>query len=153
MKKLILALSLVLLFASPSFAKPSVVVHQTLETSTGVDIVDLAISTGVAVYSERIFVGDDAGVRSLLIIEDKAGGLGDVDISMEYSMDGTNFYPGYTSSASALTIEPNLVTAFGNGSRYIQVPTGIVSKWIRIKFDPDANSEITASFCYLSDQL
>lgn len=151
LKGFFLSLAFLILMTVNSYAGNAVVVTKTLKTSTGSTITDLSLTNGVAVYSETIYVTDDLGIRAILVTEDKAGGTGDVDISAEYSIDGTNFYPGYTTSSGALTIDSNIVTALGNATRYI-VFTARPAPFMRLKFDPDADSEISASFIYLRDR-
>jgi hypothetical protein len=119
-----------------------------LTDSDGSPITDLALTSGTAVLSDKIPVDKNLGFATLLITEDKAGGAGDVDISAEYSMDGTNWYTAYTSDmAGAISAEGNIVTALQNVTRWI-VHTVRLAKFMRYKFDPDADSQITAKMVF-----
>ena len=116
--------------------------------SNGATITAYALTSGSAVYSEAVRVDRNVGYLTLLVTEDKSGGAGDVDISVEYSLDGTNFYTAYVSDlAGTITAEGNLVTALGNATRWI-VGTARLAKYLRFKFDPDADSQITATVVY-----
>lgn len=154
MKTKILPLMTIFLLSlvSTSYAGVSIKVESGLKTSTNSAIEDLALTSGVAVYSETIRVDRGSGYMALLVTEDKAGGAGDVDISTEYSVDGSNWYPAYTTDmAGTITIEGNIVTTLQNVTRYI-VFTPRPAKYMRIKFDPDADSEITAILIYQEDR-
>jgi hypothetical protein len=145
---LVFLLSTTLSFAGDASTK----IYNTLKDSSGTALSDYSLTSGVAVFSESILVDDNIGFTSLLIQEDQGGGTGDVDISVQYSMDGTNWHTAYTSDmAGTITAEGNIVTGLQNVTRWI-VHTSRLAKWMRYKFDPDANSEITAIFIYQRDR-
>lgn len=121
-----------------------------LLTSAGAAITNLALTNTVAVNSEAIPIDRNVGFASLLVKEDKAGGAGDVDIYPEYSLDGTNWYRAYTTSGGTLTQEDGIVTALQNVTRWI-VFTPRLAKFMRIVFDPDADSQITADLLYAEE--
>ena len=113
----------------------------------GAVIDDLALTSGVAVYSEAIPTDRNVGCSTLLITEDKSGGAGDVDIYPEYSMDGTNWHRANTTSAGSLTQDANIVTTLQNATKWI-VLTLRMAKYVRFVFDPDADSQITAKLLF-----
>lgn len=149
MKKILsFLLALMLLFPAGVFASTSV---QLLEDSSGTDISSYALTSGSAVQSKRVRTVDNAGFMVLLVTEAISGGTGDVDIYMEYSIDGTNWYRPYVSDmAGTISVEGNVVTALQNVTRYI-VLTPRLAPYARVVFDPDANSEITAYMIYQRD--
>jgi len=121
-----------------------------LDLSTGGAITNALLTSSMAVYSETIKVNRNVGFATLLITEDKAGGTGDVDISVEYSIDGTNWYvPYYTATPmdGTVTAEGNLITAIQNVTRWISFAV-YAANYMRLKFDPDADSQITADILY-----
>lgn len=148
MHNLILSFLITLCFASSAFAIPDAKVYPLRNSSTGAIITDLALTSGVAVNSEGVYVADNIGYTVLLVTEDKSGGAGDVDIYAEYSTDNTNWYRPYTSDmAGTLTVEGNIVTTLQNSTRYI-IFTPRLAKYMRLVFDPDADSEITATLIF-----
>ncbi len=157
MKKLLLALVVVVAMCFPVQAAYRST-HIKLKDSTGTAIVDLALSNGVAVYSQKIETKKNAGFFSLLITEDKAGGAGDVDISLQYSIDGTNWYDAYVSDMDGtINIEGVasggglIVSGLQDLTRWI-VYTARAARYMRYKFDPDADSQITATHIYVEDR-
>lgn len=113
---------------------------------------DESMLTGVAEQSAAVKVRHNVGFATLLVTEDQSGGAGDVDIYAEYSEDGTNWHRTYTSDMSGtITQEGNIATAVQNVTRRI-VFTVRMANFIRIVFDPDANSEITATLTFLEDK-
>ena len=116
--------------------------------TSNVSISAYALTSGSEVYTSPIPISDGAGYMSLLAVENKAGGAGDVDISAEYSLDGTNFYTVYTSNMSGtISAEGNIVTALGDATRWI-IFTPRMAKFVRFKLDPDANSQLTLTVFY-----
>ena len=149
MKKILsFLLLLALLVPTPVFASTVVKV---LEDSSGTDLSNYDLTSGTAVESKRVRVADNAGFIVLLITEDKAGGAGDVDIYMEYSIDGSTWYRPYVSDmAGSIAVEGDVVTGLQNVTRYIVI-TSRLAPYCRVVFDPDADSEITAHLIYLRD--
>lgn len=148
MKKFLGLVLLILCLVSPAFASTSV---QLLQDTSGTDIEDYSLTSGSAVQSAKIRVQDNAGFMTLLVTEDKAGGTGDVDIYVEYSINSSDWHRAYTSNmAGTITIEGNIVTALQNVSRYM-IFTPRLAPYVRVVFDPDADSEVTAHLLYLSD--
>lgn len=113
-------------------------------------ISNLAMANGVKTYSEAIDVEKNVGFFSLLITENKDGGAGDVDVYLEYSWDGINWYRANTTAAAALTQESNVVDTLQNTTKWIVV-TARLAKYVRVVFDPDADSAVTATFAFQED--
>jgi hypothetical protein len=152
MKNLILAVLIVLMACLPCHAFADRTNATQLEDSSGTEISSYALTSGVAVTSAGVFVRHNVGFAVLVVTEDKAGGAGDVDIYAQYSMDGTNYYRPYTSDMSGtITQEGNIVTAIQNVTRYI-IFTPRLGNWIKITFDPDADSQVTANLYFLEDR-
>jgi len=145
MKKLLLALLLTGLMATNVFAAAQLTNFTTLFTNE-------AMATGTAEESAGVFVRNSIGFATLIVTEDASGGAGDVDIYAEYSVDNSTWARAYTSNMSGtITQEGNIVTTLGNVTRHI-IFTPRLSNWIRIVFDPDATSEITATLTFLEDR-
>ena len=143
MKKLFIFLILFFVATLSAEAK-KIADYRLLTNSLGTPISTEYMSINIAIYSEAINVSGNVGFCTLLVIEDKSGGTGDIDISTEYSFNGTTFYPAYVSDmAGSLSAEGNIVTALQNTSRYISF-TPRFGKYMRYKFDPDADSQVTA---------
>lgn len=156
MKKILLLLLMIALFANPCYARKTAP-YKPLNDASGTALTDYALTNGVAVYSEPILVNGNIGFASILVTEDKAGGAGDVDISAEYSVDGVNFYPAYQSDMDGtITLEGVtsggglIVEALQNVTRWIAY-TSRLSVWMRYKFDPDADSQITVKHIFQSE--
>ncbi len=151
--KRFVALSVLMLLLIPSQALAKYdQTHKRLKDSAGTAILDYALTSGAAKYSETINVEKNAGFSVLLITEDKAGGAGDVDISAEYSVDGSTWHTAYTTNMSGtVSAEGNIVTALQNVTRWI-IFTPRVSKYMRYKFDPDADSQVTAYHIFVEDK-
>ena len=126
-------------------------VSRTLEDADSVEITNYDLTTNTAVYSETLDVYDNGGYMSLLVTENIAGGTGDVDVSVEYSTDKTNFYTAYTSSGGVLVADDNIVTGLQNVTRWI-VHVIRMGRYIRYKFYPNADSTITVKQIYLRAQ-
>ena len=142
MKKFLLALALVVfLFPAPANAGMTV---RALNDANGTALSAYDLTSGSVVYSEAIRVSNGVIQAALLAIESKAGGLGDVDISLEYSVDKVTWYPAYTTSSGSVTIDANIYTELQNFSSLIQY-TPRLAPFIRYKFDPDADSTITVT--------
>ncbi len=148
--KVIIMFLLISCLTTPAFAR-YLTVSRDLEDAAHVKFEDYALTSGVAVYSETLDVRDNGGFMVLLITENKAGGTGDVDVTIEYSDDKTNFYPAYFSDDGVLTIDPNIVTTLQNVTRRI-VHTIRIGRYIRYKFDPDADSQVTIKHIYLRNK-
>ena len=150
--KRILSIAMCFLMVASLAAARQVAQQRLLNDRTGASISAKALTSGVAVYSEAINIKGNVGSDAiLLIVEDKPGGAGDVDISAEYSNDGVTFYPAYTTNlAGVITVEGNIVTTLQNATRYI-THTVRLGTYMRYKFDPDADSRITATFIFRND--
>lgn len=144
MKKIAIVLMLTGILLSGSLAEAKKIAsYKPLNDSAGTAISAYSLTSGVAVYSETLDMTGNVGFCTLLITENQAGGTGDVDISVEYSIDGSNWYAAYTSNMSGtITAEGNIVTTLQNNTRWI-VFTPRLTRSMRYKFDPDANSKIT----------
>lgn len=115
------------------------------------EITALAMALGVKTYSEKINVERNVGFFTLLVTEAHGGSSGDVDIYVEYSLDGTNWYRASTTAAASLTQEADLVDTLQNVTKWI-VFTARLAKYVRVVFDPDADSVVTADFTFQEDQ-
>jgi hypothetical protein len=141
-KTTLFTIVLFLLFSIPAIADD--VTPRLLRDSAGTIIQDMSLTAGAAVYSETITLTKHGGYTSLFVIEDQAGGGGDVDIYIEYSADGNSWARAFeTNMAGTLEEEGNMVTALGNDTAPISWPVRLFP-YMRYVFDPDANSEITA---------
>lgn len=125
---------------------------KTLSDAAGTDMTSYALTSGSAVYSETIDVKKNVGFSTILIKEDKAGGAGDVDVSVEYCLfscsESENWHTAYTTNMKGtITAEGNIVTALQNVARYIPHVVRLAS-FMRYKFDPDANSQISVYHIY-----
>lgn len=152
MRKLILLL--VLAFAVTSvYAGNASVKTLLLKTEEGDKIEALDLTSGEAIYTDPVFIGDDLGVRSLFITEDKAGGAGDVDISVLYSVLETGPFTiaEPSNSDGTVTADGNVIDALGDETKFIPF-TARMNQYIQFKLDPDADSRITAYFNYLRDR-
>ena len=119
-----------------------------LNNASGATITDLALTSGAVVYSETVNIQKNVGFLCLQVVEDKAGGSGDVDIYAEYSDDGTTWQRAYVSDlAGSITLDGNIVTALQNVTRRI-IHTARLAKFLRYAFDPDADSQITADVTF-----
>ena len=110
-----------------------------------------ALTSGTPVTSDSVKVAGSVGFAALLVEENISGGAGDVDIFAEYSEDNSTWHRAYTTSGGTLTIEDNIVTALQNSARYI-VFTPRLGKYVRITFDPDANSEIESATLIIQEE-
>ncbi len=145
MKKILLALLLTVCMATNVFAYSSRTNATTLFDTE-------SMSSGTAEQSAGVKVRNNVGFAVLIVTEDIGGGAGDVDIYAEYSTNQTTWLRPYTSNmAGTITIEGDIATAFGNQTRYI-IFTVRLGTWIRIVFDPDANSTIDATLIFLEDR-
>ena len=136
------------LFCSPAHAKRFFVEEPPIKSSSGLRMGGHYLASGEALYSAAIPVPNNVGFASLLIVEDFGDTAGDVDISVQYSIDGVNFYTAYTTDmAGTVTAEGNIVTGIGNESRWIVIPVRM-AKFLRFLFDADSISQITAKLIY-----
>ena len=119
-----------------------------VNAATKLAITNLAITNGSAITSQSVKIDKNVGFLVLLVTENRAGGMGDVDIYAEYSDDNVTFYRPYISDlAGTITVEGNIVTALQNVSRRIHF-TARMAKYVRFVFDPDADSTITADLSF-----
>lgn len=145
MKRLFLVL-IIMMLGQPCAA--GVLVNQKDLTISGTKISNLSLTNTVAATTDSIKVRGNTGFFVLYVTEDKAGGAGDVDIYAEYSIDGTTWGRAYPSNmAGSITQEGNIVTGLQNATRYIPF-TARLAPFVRFIFDPDADSEITATVIY-----
>ena len=152
MKRLLIALIMVGLLCSPAHAKRFFVQELEIKAASGVTFATShAMASGTGIYTAPLIVDNNVGFATLYVDGRGQNGLGtasDVDISVEYSMDGINFYTAYTSDmAGTITAEGNLVTAQGTTERWIIVPVRM-AKFLRFLFDPDAESMLRAKLIY-----
>lgn len=142
MKKF-LTFTLMLMLLFPLSVSAGMVV-KALDDADGTALSAYDLTGGAAVYSEAIRVSNKTINAALLAIESKPAGAGDVDISLEYSVDKITWYAAYTTSSGTVTVDANIYTALSSSSRWVVfVPQ--LAPYIRYKFDPDADSTITAT--------
>jgi len=150
-KILLIWLVLLVLVCTPVYARKDEG-HIALNDADGTAITDYSLTSGVAVYSERLDIERAAGWVVILITEDKSGGAGDVDVSAEYSTDGTNYYTVYNSDMAGTTTAEGLIReALQNTTEYTRFVLN-PGKYMRYKFDPDADSEITVTHIDITDR-
>lgn len=146
MRNLILSFLISMVFIGAAFAIPNAKVVPLAVSGTA--ITSYALTSGVAVNSDAVDVEDNIGFATLVVTENAGGGTGDVDIYAEYSYDGTTWARYYASDmAGSITVEGNIVTTLQNVTRYIGF-TVRLAPYIRIVFDPDANSTVTARLIF-----
>ena len=120
---------------------------------SAVDIINLALTSGTAVTSDKIPVNNNKGQFCLTIKEDISGGAGDVDIYAEYSDDDVIWGRPYISDLAGITtVEGNIVTTLQNVTKKIYFQARF-AKYIRFVFDPDADSQITVSFAFQENNV
>lgn len=152
MKKALIALGLILCLGVVSTAHARTVAKiLNLRDENGTAITNMALTSGSAVNSETIDVRDNRGFITLLVTESHSSAVGDVDIIAEYSVDGTNWNEAYTTTSGATTKDDIVVTGLRNVTQWI-VHTSRLSRYLRYKFDPDANSVITATVIFQRDK-
>ena len=147
MRKFLLTLCFLCLIPITAFAG---VQQINLNTAANVRIEDLSLTSGVAVFTGAIDTknSSDTGRMTLLITEDQSGGTGDVDITIEFSNNGTTWFTDQ-SRTDELGAFVARVIAVGVQNEAIAITfTHAPAKFLRIKFDPDANSEITATLIF-----
>ncbi len=130
-----------LLFTQPCFAVKIAVYKGVLDASGNL-LSNYNISAGNTVYSEPINVTNNVGYCTVIITENNSSGLGSIDLSVEYSVDGTNWYTAYTSSGGVLTADDKIVSALQNSTRWI-VYTPRLSRLMRYKIYANADSTVT----------
>lgn len=112
-----------------------------------VAITNLAIASGVTVYSGAIDVQRNVGFLTLLLKENKAGNAGSVNVWYEYSFDGTNFYIPNTTNAAVLTSDGDIVDTFGNNTQWI-VQAARLGVYMRVGFLANTDSQVTADLMF-----
>ncbi len=151
MKKLILTVLFLLAVTGQAMALSEAAVFL-LQDESGASIQDYSLTAGEAVESKGVDVTNNIGFATLIIIENQSGGTGSVDVSVEYSVDGANWYPIYTTDMEGnLTPEGNIVTGLQNVERWIP-HTVHLTKYFRYKFSPTADSQITATIIFQRDR-
>ncbi len=150
MKKLILTVLFLLAVTGQAMAlsQASVV---SLKDESGALIQNLSLTAGTPVYSKAVDATNNIGFATLVFTENQSGGTGSVTISIEYSIDGVNWYTAYTTSSGILKADPDIVTTFQNTTRWI-VHTVRLTKYLRYKFNPNADSQITANMMFQRDR-
>lgn len=116
--------------------------------TSNLPVIALALPNGVPVTTVGVQVQENTGFFVLTVIENKAGGLGNVDIYAQYSDDGITFNRAYASDmAGNLVQDGNIVSAIGNATRRI-VFTARLGKYINFVFSPNTDSQITATLTF-----
>ena len=119
-----------------------------LKTSAGVAITDLALTSGVPVLTNTINIADSRGQLTLLLLEDQGGGTGDIDVLLEFSNDGTTWFTEQARTDEVGTAVARVVKIGLQNETVAFTLTHPPSRFMRINFDPDANSELTATLMY-----
>ena len=123
-----------------------------LNASNGAPLTDFSLANGVISYSEAIDIKKNVGFGNMIVVEDKAGGAGDVDIYAEYSFDGTLWYrPSEANMDGTVTVQGNIRTALQNDTEFITDIGMKLANYVRFAFDPDADSQVTVDFIYQED--
>ncbi len=145
MKKLFLSLLLTFCMATNVFAYAD-------RTNATVLFDTESMVSATAEQSAGVRVRHNVGFAILIVTEDIAGGAGDVDIYAEYSIDNSTWLrPNISNMSGTITEEGNIATAFGDQTDLI-IFTVRMGNFIRIVFDPDANSTIDATLIFLEDK-
>ncbi len=160
MKKIVVVLALLAVVLTPVMALARWDQSHILmkEYTTQAELTDYSLTSGSAIYSSTIDTQHNAQYSTLLITENKAGGAGDVDVSVEYSIDGTNWYSAYRHATvdssgfvGPIMKDGDVVTGLQNSTRWI-VYTPRAGRYVRYKFDPDADSKITATHIFINSE-
>ena len=125
--------------------------HKVLTDELGTLIKDYLLFAGVVVKTQPYKVNRNVGFFTLIVKEDNPDENGDVDIYVEYSIDGKDWYRASTTSGGTLTQEANIVTGLKNATKWI-VFTARLTNNVRFVFAPDTDSMVTAEFVYQEDQ-
>ena len=114
-------------------------------TVDGSQMKDYSLPTGAAVYSNAVNVNYSRGHAALLV--ELSGGSDDVDIDFETSLDGKTFYTPYDADGNDVG---NVITdntcKYSTRTAWWIILAPQIAKYIRFKFDPDADSVITARY-------
>lgn len=146
---LLIAMVMVLSLSNPCFAVKKAQWKTLVDSSGTIDFDDYAISQDASIYSESIPFSFNVGSEAVLLLtEDKAGGAGDVDVSVEYCIDGctvnANWHNAWTASMDGtITQQGNLITTASNSVSFISYPVK-TAPYMRYKFEPDADSQVSA---------
>lgn len=97
-----------------------------------------AMVNGTAEYSQMIKVSRSEG-QAALLVDISSTGSPDVDITIEVSVDGVVWHAPKDVNGTTLAV---VYTALGAGKHYI-VFSPAIAKYMRFKFDPDANTTVT----------
>lgn len=117
--------------------------HRRLNTSRNIAISALAMTNaGGIVYSETIEVNKNVGFTSILLNESHGGASGNINVYIQYSFDGVNFYEAYSTAAAALTVDPHIVDGLSNAIRFVEL-TPRMAPFCRFSFSPVADSVMT----------
>ena len=129
-----------------------------LKDWAGTEISSYSLTSGNAITSETLTVGANGGFSAIIINEAIAGDAGDVDVYVEYSLDASTWYRAYESDMEGtITAEGLIVEALGNTDGATPEEGFIIytprpAPFMRYKFDPDANSEITARHMFIENR-
>ena len=155
MKRIMVLMVAFLLIGIPAHAGKRVTTKQL--TTGGQALIDYSLTSGLAITTDTVVMKGNVGFATLVVKENKAGGAGDVDIYPIYKLtddaatiDTSDWSRAYTSDmAGTATVEGNIVTALGDTSNErLIVFTVRMSPFIKIVFDPDAASQITATLSW-----
>jgi hypothetical protein len=119
-----------------------------LKTSANVAITDLALTSGVPVLTNTISIVDSRGEITLLLLEDQGGGTGDIDVLLEFSNDGSTWYAEQVRTDEVGTAVARVVKIGLQNETSAFTLSHPPAKFMRINFDPDANSELTATLMF-----
>jgi len=148
MKKLIVAISLIALMATPSFSARRTVTKK-LYDITGTTIDNYTLSAGNVRYSE-IIQADNVNKSAIIIAEDKSGGGGDVSVTTEYSIDASTWDTVYilpSATSGSIIADWPLINNLSNARRYIEY-TPRVGPLMRYKYTANADSQINVWHSY-----
>jgi len=140
MKRLGITVLLIFGLVTSAFAGKTVNVRR-LTDWEGTTMTDYALINGNEITTESVKFNGAVGFASLLVT-----GTGDVDIDMELSADGTNFYDPYTTDGTTCDSVTSVMDSVTT-DRWL-VLTARLAPYIRFKIDPDAASTMTFTIIY-----
>ena len=145
MRKLIFSLIVIFLMSVTAQANDNNV-HKLRVDKVSMD--NYAFTNGVTVTSDSISTKGNTGFAVLVVDFDALEG--DLDIDMEVSLDGVDFFDPYTTDGTTLTIADSVVDTL-TADRWI-ILTARLANYIRFEFEPDSDcTSDSVKFMYQED--
>lgn len=138
MKKLFLSMLVLLVLGSTAFASRTT--YKTLRIS-GAEINSYAIPSGATITSDSVYQAGNIGYGSLL-----TSVSGNVTISQQVSIDGTNWFTPYTTDGSTLTTAGTIASAV-TADRWI-ILTAKLAPYVRFVYASSGASTITSKYVW-----